>query len=257
MQRGFLLGTPKCKARAALQRNALDHIDGTPVPPLDTIEGPTPVLADVRRTATGLFSSSSLGGDQASDWIRAFMLEGHRPAGSVRSPLRPWDARDTSWMRNIIYPADHMRDFRSKGSIPELLETFSRRNADPTTTSGFAVRAPDNDIWDSARLERWVSAPLRAGFCLTSWSTLVRICREDPDVQPRALLNGCCWCGHPTGNCCDDCEQGQVGQNPRSSMLADASRYLSTKCEEVGCYQCRRCAGAGPETHPYTVLRHP
>ena len=244
MKRGFLLGTPKCKARAALQRNVVDHIDGTSVPPLDTIEGPTP--------ATGPCTK-----DQASDWIRAFMLAGHRPASSVRSPLRPWGARDTDWMWHIIYPAHHMRDFRSTGSIPELLETFSRRNADPTTTSGFAVRAPDNDILNSTRPERWESAPLRAGFCLTSWSTLARICWEDPDVQPRALLNGCCWCGHPTGNWCDVCEQGHVDQNPRSSMLADAARCLCTKCEEVGCYQCRRCAGAGPETHPYTVLGQP
>jgi hypothetical protein len=249
MQRGFLLGTPNRKALAALHRHAVDHIDGTPVPPLDTIEGPTP--------ATGPRTSSALGGDKASDWIRAFMLAGNRPASSVRSPLRPWSARDTDWMWDIIYPAHLMHDFRATGSIPALLETFSRRNADPTTSSGFAVRAPDSDILNSTRLERWESAPLRAGFCLTSWSTLVGICRDDQDFQPRALLNGCCWCGHPTGNCCDDCEQGQVGPNQRSSMLEDASWSLCAKCKGVGCYKCRRCAGAGPETHPYTVLGQP
>jgi hypothetical protein len=202
--------------------------------------------------ATGAAAATGPVGEGAADgtadvvtWAHAF-IRGRTPAGAptVASPVRPWSELDTAWLGNLINAAPNVVDARHPDVLAQMSSLWAQNLVDPSTSSGFAFRAPDSDLLRISREALYTDPVLRAGVTLAYWEMVNRhgwACFPDRRGglgMQGVLSDPCEWCGEPTGLQCDQC---------------DVRRLCST-CEGHGWVRCRNCSMAGSSDHPITFF---
>ena len=146
----------------------------------------------------------------------------HGPPAGQRSPHADWTEADSVWMRDFLLAVAHQPDAFQVEQVSPFMLLWSAWCGGP-----FLPPKPGQLV---PRQQRWNDAAARAGTALFGWGLEASRRMDEIHFREVPLAPACTWCGNPSFNWCDACEEY-------------AYQAVCNTCEE-DMDMCRPCAGA-------------